>query len=153
MQLCTTHRRAYTQHAVAITQFWLHAVALTQLYTICRCSLVGSLVRKYQTVHAEICTPARKHGWKINVHWNTYFQRRRVVRSDVCTTVCCMLAQQRVVQSCISAKACWIKLSKMSEDNRVFVILHEFINNILDTEIFVIKFLSNIEWFNMIFPK
>lgn len=41
----------------------------------------------------------------------------------------------------------------MSEDNRVFVILNEFINNILDTEIFVIKFLSNIEWFNMIFPK
>lgn len=41
----------------------------------------------------------------------------------------------------------------MSEDSRVFVILNEFINNILDTEIFVIKFLSNIEWFNMIFPK
>lgn len=41
----------------------------------------------------------------------------------------------------------------MSEDNRIFVILNEFINNILDTEIFVIKFLSNIEWFNMIFPK
>lgn len=41
----------------------------------------------------------------------------------------------------------------MSEDNRVFVILNEFKNNILDTENFVIKFLSNIEWFNMIFPK
>lgn len=48
---------------------------------------------------------------------------------------------------------CCIKLFKMFEDNCVFVILNEFINNILDIEIFVIKFLINIEWFNMIFLK